>query len=113
MHLPPVASAAVRSTAVVLSLSLSHCLLLLLLLLFFVVVWFLFGYIYLVSFRFLVLLASAEAKRASCFTSIVCLMTWFFFTVPWVGMQFVIMVLPVRTYFFFKKKLYIKTIMLN
>ena len=57
----------------------------------------------LVSF-FLVLLSSAEAKRAGCFTLIVCLMSWLFYTVPWVGMQFVIMVLPVHTYFFFKKK---------
>ena len=46
---------------------------------------------YLVSFEFLVLLSSAEAKRAGCLTLIVCLMSWLFFTVPWVGMQFVIM----------------------
>ena len=50
----------------------------------------------LVSF-FVVLLSSAEAKRTVCFTLIVCLMSWLFFTVPWVGMQFVIMVLPVHT----------------
>ena len=56
----------------------------------------------LVSFKFLVLQSSAEARRDGCFTLIVCLMYCLFFTVPWVGMQFVIMVLPVHTYFFKK-----------
>ena len=62
----------------------------------------------LVSFKFLVLQSSAEAKRAGCFTLIVCLKFCLFFTVPWVGMQFVIMVLPVHTYFKKKKVVYNK-----
>ena len=98
MNLPP--SAAVRSKAVVLSLI--HCLLLPSL---FVCVCGGGGGVfgpcfvmqYLVSFKFLVLQSSAWAKRAGCFTLIVCLMSWLFFTVPWVGVQFVIMVLPVHT----------------
>ena len=99
MHLikPPVASAAVHFTAVVLLL-LIHCLLLLSLCV---------GVLGLVLVVHLVLQSSAGEERAGCFTLIIFLLSFvskfscLFLVVPWVGLQCVIVAFPPHTHFFF------------